>query len=66
VVLILLLCLLLGISAWIVLKKWYNPVTVFSFMWAIIIFLYLLKILPYYDISAVTQCVLLLQMIGLR
>ena len=63
-VLILLLCLLLGISAWIVLKKWYNPVTVFSFMWAIIIFLYLLKILPYYDISAVTQCVLLLQMIG--
>lgn len=48
----------------IIFKKWYNPVSIFCFLWMGIFILYVLRLKPYYDISTKTEMIFLLQLLG--
>lgn len=48
----------------IIFRKWYNPVSIFCFLWMVIFILYLLRLEPYYDISGRTELIFLLQLVG--
>lgn len=61
---LLVLCIAIGVCAHLQLKKWYNPITVFSYMWALIFFLHSLRLVDYWEISFETLIVLFLQMFG--
>lgn len=63
-VVLVLVSLFAGLLGKLVFKKWHNPVTVFSLLWAVIFFLYSLNLKGYYEISMKTKTIFFLQMVG--
>ena len=48
------ICMLIAIFAYKVEKNWYNPATVFFSIWAVVLFLYSLKLYGIYDVDGTT------------
>lgn len=63
-ILLVVISIFLGLIGNIVFKKWHNPVTIFSYLWALIFFFYILNLRDYYIVSTKTEIIFTLQMIG--